>query len=68
MTAPRPYRAALPAPEAVAQLRAGAGRRYDPEVVDALLDLLGHAPPDVPDRAAGVKLAAPVSKPPVRGR
>jgi HD-GYP domain-containing protein (c-di-GMP phosphodiesterase class II) len=68
MTAPRPYRAALAPADAVAQLRDGAGLRYDPEVVDALLDLLGQAPPQVPDRTAGVKLAAPVSKPPTGRR
>src|SRR4051794_40868870 len=68
MTAPRPYRAALASADAVAQLRAGAGLRYDPEAVDALLDLLGHAPPQGPDRAAGVKLAAPVPKPPAGRR
>jgi HD-GYP domain-containing protein (c-di-GMP phosphodiesterase class II) len=68
MTAPRPYREALAPAEAVKQLRAGAGHRYDPEVVDALLDLLGHAPPDVPDRSAGVRLAARVPKPPQRRR
>jgi HD-GYP domain-containing protein (c-di-GMP phosphodiesterase class II) len=68
MIAPRPYRAALPAEQAVKELRAGAGSKFDPEVVDALLDLLGHRPPQVPDRAAGVKLAAPVPKPPTRRR
>jgi len=64
MIAPRPYRDALTAHEAIAQLRAGAGSKFDPDVVDALLDLLGHTPPQVPDRAAGVKLPAPVPKPP----
>ncbi len=59
MTTSRPYRAALSADDAVAELRAHAGKRYDPEIVDALLDLLGHRPPQVPNRAAGVKLAAP---------
>jgi hypothetical protein len=29
---------------------------YDPEVVEALLDLLGEQPPQVPDRARGVRL------------
>jgi diguanylate cyclase (GGDEF)-like protein len=58
MTSPRPYREALPPAAAVAELRANAGRKFDPDIVDALLDLLGHNPPQVPDRAAGVKLAA----------
>jgi diguanylate cyclase (GGDEF)-like protein len=57
MTAQRPYRQALTDVQAQAELRAGAGSKYDPEVVDALLDLLGQGP-QVPDRAAGVKLAA----------
>ena len=66
MIAPRPYRDALAPKQAIAELRAGAGSKFDPEVVDALLDLLGHRPPRVPDRAAGVKLPAPVPKPPAR--
>jgi HD-GYP domain-containing protein (c-di-GMP phosphodiesterase class II) len=44
MTVPRPYRAALDPAAARAELRAGAGREFDPDVVDALLDLLGDAP------------------------
>jgi HD-GYP domain-containing protein (c-di-GMP phosphodiesterase class II) len=63
MIAPRPCRDALPPAQAIAELRAGAGAKFDPEVVDALLDLLGQAPPEVPDRAAGVKLAAPAPAP-----
>jgi diguanylate cyclase (GGDEF)-like protein len=64
MTTERPYRKAIPADDAVAELRAGAGTKFDPEVVDALLDLLGHNQPQVPDRAAGVKLAvAPPREP-----
>jgi diguanylate cyclase (GGDEF)-like protein len=58
MIAERPYRPAMTHEEAVAELRNGAGKAFDPEVVDALLDLLGLAPPDVPDRADGVKLPA----------
>ncbi len=58
MTTSRPYRPALSVDDAVAELRAHSGKKYDPEIVDALLDLLGHRPPQVPDRAAGVKLAA----------
>ncbi len=60
MITDRPYRAALSPAEAVDELRRGAGTQFDPEVVDALLDLLGHNPPQVPDRSAGVRmLAAP---------
>jgi diguanylate cyclase (GGDEF)-like protein len=60
MTTPRPYRAALSKDEAIGQLRAGVGSTFDPEVVEALLDLLGVDRPAVPDRALGVRLAAPV--------
>ena len=58
MTASRPYRQALSSDNAIAQLQAGAGSKFDPDVVDALLDLLGHNTPVVPDRAAGVKMPA----------
>lgn len=37
MVSDRPYRAALPVEEAVARLRAAAGRQLDPHVVDAVL-------------------------------
>jgi HD-GYP domain-containing protein (c-di-GMP phosphodiesterase class II) len=37
--------------QAVSELQRRAGTQFDPEVVDALLDLLGHAAPQVPDRA-----------------
>jgi len=69
MITDRPYRAALTTPAAVAELRRGARAQFDPEVVDALLDLLGHAPPQVLDRSRGVHL--PVrrpSAPPTRQR
>ena len=59
MRTARPYRDALPDHEVVSQLRAEAGTKFDPDVIEALLDLLGHNAPDVPDRAAGVKLVAP---------
>jgi diguanylate cyclase (GGDEF)-like protein len=68
MTAARPYRAALPPGEAVAELRAGAGTKFDPDVVDALLDLLGHNAPKVPDRARDVRLAAAPPRPPTGRR
>jgi diguanylate cyclase (GGDEF)-like protein len=41
MIAQRPYRRALGRSDAVAELRAGAGSQFDPEVVAALLDVLG---------------------------
>ena len=42
MTAERPYRPALDPADAVAELRARAGTQFDPAVVEAVLDLLGH--------------------------
>jgi len=69
MITDRPYRAAMGQDEAVAELRRGAGAQFDPDVVDALLDLLGHAPPQVPDRSEGVRIpAAPPAKAPSRSR
>ncbi len=63
MIVDRPYRAALSAGDAAAELRRGAGVQFDPDVVEALLDLLGHDPPAVPDRALGVRMpAAPGGK------
>ena len=41
MTTERPYRGALAQADAVAELRARAGTQFDPQVVEALLDLLG---------------------------
>jgi HD-GYP domain-containing protein (c-di-GMP phosphodiesterase class II) len=43
MTTERPYRAALTPADAVAELRARSGTQFDPQIVTALLDLLGHA-------------------------
>jgi HD-GYP domain-containing protein (c-di-GMP phosphodiesterase class II) len=40
MTTDRPYRAALPLEEAVAELERNAGRQFDPLVVDALVALV----------------------------
>ena len=68
MTTARPYRKAIPVDDAVAELRARAGTKFDPEVIDALLDLLGHNQPQVPDRSAGVKLAVPPPREPTARR
>jgi diguanylate cyclase (GGDEF)-like protein len=68
MRTARPYRAALAPEEVVDQLCADAGTKFDPDVVEALLDLLGHNPPDVPNRAAGVKLVAPTPREPSSSR
>ncbi len=43
MTMARPYRAALKPADAVAELRSRSGTQFDPQIVLALLDLLGHA-------------------------
>jgi diguanylate cyclase (GGDEF)-like protein len=37
MTSDRPYRDAMPIPAAIAELRTGAGRQFDPAVVEALI-------------------------------
>jgi diguanylate cyclase (GGDEF)-like protein len=67
MMTDRPYRAAMSPGEAADELRRGAGTQFDPDVVDALLDLLGHQPPQVPDRSEGVRMpAAPPPRPPRR--
>ena len=42
MIAERPYRAALAQSDAIEELRARAGSQFDPQVVEALLDLLGY--------------------------
>jgi diguanylate cyclase (GGDEF)-like protein len=66
MLTDRPYRPARPTVDAIAELRRGAGVQFDPDIVDALLDLLGQAKPTVPDRARGV--AMPAAPPPPPGR
>jgi HD-GYP domain-containing protein (c-di-GMP phosphodiesterase class II) len=68
MITPRPYREAKSREQAVAELTAGSGVVYDPEVIEALLDLLGQRTPEVPDRARGKRLPAPTPKIPERRR
>jgi len=63
MISTRPYRKAMAHSAAVEELRAGAGRHFDPEVIDALLDLLGERKPDVPDRSLGVRMPPGVPRP-----
>jgi HD-GYP domain-containing protein (c-di-GMP phosphodiesterase class II) len=58
----RPYRDAMSPEAAIEELRQGARAQFDPDVVEALLDLLGHDRPPVPDRARGVRM--PVRPPP----
>ena len=43
MISDRPYRRAMPAEEARAELRRHAGTQFDPRVVDAALDVLAAA-------------------------
>src|SRR5919202_1279177 len=45
MTHARPYRQARPAADALAELRAGAGVRYDPCLVDVFFDIVAATPP-----------------------
>ncbi len=66
MTVSRPYRAALEPAAAVEELRAGAGRQFDPEIVEALLDLLGDGRPEVPDRARNAALRPGPARPVTR--
>jgi HD-GYP domain-containing protein (c-di-GMP phosphodiesterase class II) len=42
MTTDRPYRAALPEHEAMAEVVANAGSKFDPSVVDALVAVVGQ--------------------------
>jgi diguanylate cyclase (GGDEF)-like protein len=66
MITDRPYREAMSPGEAAAELRRCVGMQFDPDVVEALLDLLGHNPPQVPDRARGVRLPPPPPRVPTR--
>ena len=67
MLTDRPYRAAMTPAKAMTELRRGAGKQFDPDVVDALLDLLGEERPAGPDRSAGVRMpAAPPARLPQR--
>lgn len=43
MTSDRPYRDAMPLPAAMAEIRAGAGRQFDPSVVEAFLSVIEPA-------------------------
>lgn len=55
MTSLRPYRPAMSVTEAVAELEANAGRQFDPNVVAALVDLLGLR--DVSDQSVADEAA-----------
>jgi response regulator RpfG family c-di-GMP phosphodiesterase len=47
MTSHRPYRPALSHEQAAAELKAGSGSRYDPEVVEACLRVVERLPKDI---------------------
>jgi HD-GYP domain-containing protein (c-di-GMP phosphodiesterase class II) len=68
MITDRPYRAAMTPDEAAEELRQGVRAQFDPDVVEALLDLLGHDPPQVADRAHGVRMPAAPPAPPADRR
>jgi putative nucleotidyltransferase with HDIG domain len=53
MTTNRAYRAAMPAEAAIAELRACAGRQFDPLVVETIIGVVGE-----PHAAPGLRLAA----------
>ena len=44
LTSDRPYRAAWSAEKALAHIKAGAGSHFDPQVVEAFVDLLKQKP------------------------
>ncbi len=52
MTTRRPYRPPLSRAAAVAELRAGGGTQFDPEVVDAACAVLARGLPELPDVVA----------------
>ena len=57
MTTDRPYRAAMPAHKAVAELRANAGTQFEPRVVDALCRVVtrtAHEPQPYADAVRAV--------------
>ena len=47
MTTERPYRHALTAEQALAEIRAGSGTQFSPEVVDAFFRAAAHRPDDL---------------------
>jgi putative nucleotidyltransferase with HDIG domain len=54
----RSYRKAMPVPEAVAEMRRGAGRQFDARVVDALLSIVLRAEDGAPAAEPRAALAA----------
>ena len=69
MITPRPYRKAKSRGEALAELRCRRRRDFDPDVVDALLDLLGERPARRARPLAGVRMPpAPPERPARRRR
>ncbi len=58
MTTDRPYRAALPLSEALGELRTHRGTQFDPQVVDALLEIYAEERAERAERAASAERAA----------
>ena len=56
MVSDRPYRRALGHEAACAELRSEAGRQFDPEVVEAFLEEMGHRDGVDAGRAAGRRI------------
>jgi HD-GYP domain-containing protein (c-di-GMP phosphodiesterase class II) len=57
MTTDRPYRAALPLAEAIGELRAHRGTQFDPQVVDALLDIHAKEMAALTERSATLRVS-----------
>ncbi len=66
MSAARPYRGAHTVEEALHELRAGSGRRYDPDVVDAVeeLDRDGRLPGDMSGSPSAIAGTEPTARRP----
>ena len=68
MITPRPYREAMSARRRWPSCAAARGVRFDPEVIDALLDLLGERRPRFPTARAAARMPAAGAAEPERGR
>jgi putative nucleotidyltransferase with HDIG domain len=59
MTAERPYRRALAIDAAIAELRAGSGSQFDPQIVEVLIAALPGIEAEVPNGATGIAEGVP---------